>query len=82
MTPYWILGLFAVLVGLLLAVRRFYRSSKLRDDEVDIPLWDADHCQHVDIWADPASERNDTAPAVLSPPEWPAARPPTAPSRR
>ena len=82
MTPYWMLGLMAVVVGLLLAVRRFRRTSKLRDNEIDIPLWDADHCQHVDIWPDPVPERNDTAPAVLSPPEWQAGKPARTQSRR
>ena len=74
MTRYWVLGLIAAAVAVLFLVRRVYSVSKSLEEDVDIPLWDANDHRRVDIWPEPPGERDDTTPAVLSPPEWKAPR--------
>jgi len=82
MTRYWVLGLIAAIVAALLLLRHILSVSKSLENDVDIPLWDAQDRQHADIWSEPAVERDDTAPAVLSPPEWRTPRSAVNDSRR
>lgn len=70
MTRYWLFGLTVPVVALVFAVLRIRSVTKSLDGEVDIPLWEADHNRQIDFRTDLVEERNDTAPAVLSPREW------------
>jgi hypothetical protein len=76
MTRYWVLGLIVAVVAVLFAVLRIRSVTKSLEEEVDIPLWEADHYRQIDFWPELAEERDDTAPAVLSPPEWKAPKSP------
>ena len=51
-------------------VRRMRRNLKAptTPEPVDLPLWDADQREPLELTSSDADE--DTAPAVLSPPEW------------
>jgi hypothetical protein len=63
MTRYWVLGL-------ILAVAAVRAAKRAHEDQVDIPLWEAERHQHVNLRSEPPEDRDDTTPAVLSPPEW------------
>jgi len=70
MTRYWVLGLIvAVLVAAYLVrlVRRTRKASE-SPEPIDLPLWDAD--QRGPLELTPSDAEEDTAPAVLSAPEW------------
>ena len=65
-----ILGLIVAVVAMLFAVLRIRSVTKSLEEDVDIPLWEGDHFKQIDFWPEHVEERDDTAPAVLSPPEW------------
>jgi hypothetical protein len=75
MTRYWVLGLLLAVAAAIYLVRRFRTGRKAHEDHVDIPLWEAEQFHHVDPRPESTQDRDDTAPAVLSPPEW---KPPRA----
>ena len=66
MMSYWVLGLSVAVVAVGFAVFRIRGVTRL--EEVDIPLWDAGRDDKTDFW--PGMEHDETAPSVLSPPEW------------
>ena len=70
MTRYWVLGFIIAVVAAIYLARRIRAVTKSLEDPVDIPLWEAGKYQHVDLNSETAGDRDDTAPAVLSPPEW------------
>ena len=70
MTRYWVLGLIVAVVAVIFAALRVRSVARSLEEEVDIPLWEADHYKQIDFWPELVEERDDTAPAVLSPPEW------------
>lgn len=74
MTPYWVLGLVVAVAAVVVAVLRVRSALRSLKEEVDIPLWEADRSKQSDFMPEPVEERDDTAPAVLSPPEWKAPR--------
>ena len=63
MTQYWVVALIVAIVVVLFVVRRVTRPPELDDDDA-----------HVEVTTNGlGSDRgdlDDTAPAVLSPPEW------------
>ena len=65
MTLYWMLGLIVAVVAAVFAMLRIRGGKRSLSKEVDIPI----------DWPVRAEERQDTAPAVLSPPEWKGPRP-------
>ena len=81
MTQYWALGLIIVVVIVLYLLRRGHGDARDGDDPVTVPPWeprpelpprllDSLH-DPVDLDVDAeAGNVDDTAPAVLSPPEW------------
>lgn len=79
MSRYWVLGLIIAVVAVIFLARRFHAVAKPLEDPVDPPLWEAGRHQHVDLKSETAYDREDTAPAVLSPPEW---QPPKSTSGR
>lgn len=70
MTRYWVLGLLLAVAAAIYLARRFRTGRKAHEDRVDIPLWEAEQFHHVDRRPESTEDRDDTAPAVLSPPEW------------
>lgn len=70
MSRYWVLGLVIAVVAAIYLARRFHAMTKSLEDPVDIPLWEADRYQPTDLRSETRYDREDTAPAVLSPPEW------------
>jgi len=82
MTRYWLVALIVVVLGMLLAMRRAARRQRLSDeDRALVPHGDGE--RELVEWdpllrakAFPIDDANlrddveDTAPAVLSPPEW------------
>jgi hypothetical protein len=73
MTRYWVLGLVVAVVALIYLARLILSMRKSAKDSVDIPLWEPESWPQSDLRQETTAEREDTAPAVLSPPEW---RPP------
>jgi hypothetical protein len=84
MTRYWVVALIAAVVALLFVARRIARRSEADDtDRTLVPHGDGEremveldpnmYSQHLDMVVDDAAvdddELDDTAPAVLSPPE-------------
>ena len=82
MTRYWAVALIVAIVGLLLAVRRIARRPQAGDEqhaqvprgdgerelpELDPPVHDE---KFGDDAVDDSGDLDDTAPSVLSPPEW------------
>jgi hypothetical protein len=74
MTRYWALGLFVAAAAVIYLVRRL-RDSAGRRAQVDIPLWEAPRIRPEFPLDAAEALDDDTAPAVLSPPEW---KPPRA----
>jgi hypothetical protein len=70
MTRYWVLGLILAVAAAIYIARRIGAAKRAHEDQVDIPLWEAERHQHVNLRSEPPEDRDDTAPAVLSPPEW------------
>lgn len=70
MTPYWVLGLIVAVVAVVFAVLRIGSITRSLAKEVDIPLWEADLDKQTDFCHVRVEERDDTAPSILSPPEW------------
>jgi hypothetical protein len=69
MTRYWALALIVAIVAGIYVLRRVRNAAKARVDEVDLALGD-DPPAHETAWPDERDSSDDTAPAVLSPPEW------------
>jgi hypothetical protein len=46
------------------------RPKELEASGTDIPLWDAEEHNQRDFWPELIEQGGDTAPAVLTPPEW------------
>ena len=69
MMLYWVLGLIVAVAALGFAVLRIRGVTRSLEKEVDIPLWDADHDRETD-WPEAAAQHDETAPAILSRPEW------------
>jgi hypothetical protein len=70
MFRYWVLGLIIAVVAAIFLARRVHAVTKSLEHPVDIPLWGAEQDQRVDWKPETTGDREDTAPAVLSPPEW------------
>jgi len=85
MTRYWVVALIVAVVALLLVVRRFARRPEADDEhqtlvphgdgerelvELDLPLLAGRADVHIGEPIDDRGDHDDTAPAVLSPPEW------------
>ena len=68
MTRYWVLGMIAVVVAVIFLARRMLQAPD-SSKRVDVPLWEDGQLGPIEIKA-PVEEDEDTAPAVLSPPEW------------
>ena len=66
MTRYWVLGLIVAVVVVIYLVRR----SRDAAATVDVPVWEADRRESREPDPVNADAQDDTAPAVLSPPEW------------
>lgn len=67
MTRYWMLGLIGAIVALVyLGWRRWKASEPLK--KVDLPLWETEQYGHLELKSEDVED--DTAPAVLSPPDW------------
>jgi len=67
-TRYWVLGMIAVVVAAIFLARRMLEASD-SSKRVDVPLWEDGQPGPIQIKAT-VEEDEDTAPAVLSPPEW------------
>ena len=67
MTRYWVLGLLIAAVAVIYLVRRLLDSPRSPESSVDIPLEEPVRSRPE---VPPVAEDDDTAPAVLSPPEW------------
>jgi hypothetical protein len=78
MFRYWVLGLIIALVALIYLARRVHAVTKSLEHPVDIALWGTEQDQRVDWRPETMGDREDTAPAVLSPPEWRPRSPPPA----
>jgi hypothetical protein len=85
MTRYWVVALIVAVVGLLWIVRRVARRPDADDGDSTLvphgdgerelvelePLVQAERADvHADHDIDDRGDLDDTAPAVLSPPEW------------
>ncbi len=80
MTRYWVVALIVAVVGLLFILRRIARRTEADDANTSAPRgdgerelveWDRDaHTEHVGDDDVHRGDRDDTAPAVLSPAEW------------
>jgi hypothetical protein len=82
MTRYWAVALIVAIVGLLLAVRRIARRPQADEEQhLQVPRGDGerelrelDAPVHAEAFGDDpiddSGDLDDTAPSVLSPPEW------------
>lgn len=70
MIRYWVLGLIIAVVAAAYLVRLVRRTgnASAQPEPIDLPLWDDDQRKPRELTSSDADE--DTAPAVLSPPEW------------
>jgi hypothetical protein len=73
MTSVWVAGLVVTVLLALgwLALRALRRTKELEASSVsDVPLWEAEEHNQRDFWPELVEQGGDTAPAVLTPPEW------------
>jgi len=72
MTYLWVIGLVLAVGAVGWLVRRALRQTEVLETSTvtDIPLWDAEDHRQRDFWPEMAGPAEDTAPAVLTPPEW------------
>ncbi|MEP7295545.1 MAG: hypothetical protein ABI702_05105 [Burkholderiales bacterium] len=68
----WIFGLALVLLPLgLLVLRRVWERRRTPPADIDLPVWEADDLGQRSLSPEPSVDQDEeTAPAVLSPPEW------------
>jgi len=74
MTSYWLTGVVLAALAVAWLVRRALRQTKRLEmpAATDIPLWDAEEHAQRDFWPELVAQSEDTAPAVLTPPQWTA----------
>ena len=73
MTRYWVLGFMVAIVVVMYLVRRSRKTS----EPIDLPLREHERPGPLELSSEDVEPKDDTAPAVLSPPEW---RPPKSTS--
>lgn len=85
MTSLWVTGVVLAVLVLGWLARRMFRQAREAEApaETDIPLWEAEEHNRRDFWPEVVGQIDDTAPAVLTPPEWTEPKPiPNEPPRR
>lgn len=72
MTSVWVTGFVLAVLAVGWLLRRALRQSEALETPAmtDIPLWDAEEYKQREFWPELAGQTEDTAPAVLTPPEW------------
>ncbi|MEP6875970.1 MAG: hypothetical protein ABI887_16550 [Burkholderiales bacterium] len=72
MTNLWVTGLVLAVFAVGWLLRRAFRQSEVLETPAmtDIPLWDAEEYHPREFWPELAGQTEDTAPAILTPPEW------------
>lgn len=84
MTYMWMTGLVLAVIAAGWLLRRELRQSEALETPAmtDLPLWDAEEYNQREFWPELAGQTEDTAPAVLTPPEWKEPMLPTIGPRR
>lgn len=84
MTYMWVTGLVLAVFAAGWLWRRALKQSQVMETPAttDLPLWDAQEYNQRELWPELAGQAEDTAPAVLTPPEWKEPKLPSIGPRR